>query len=78
MLLGLPSVTNSFTFQRIYWTVVYYFNSERLLLVPFLNYRYKANGSFQINGDCERNSTADSLLGKHWAVDNELLLSLLQ
>lgn len=37
---------------------------------------YKANGSFQINVDCKWSSTADGLLGKHTAVDNELLLSL--
>lgn len=55
---------------------MYYFTSERLLLVPFLNYMYKASGSFQINVDCKWSSTTDRLLGKHTAVDNELLLSL--
>lgn len=37
---------------------------------------YKANGSFQINVDYKWNSTADGLLGKHMAMDDELLFCL--
>lgn len=53
---------------------MYYFNSETLFLVPFLNYLCKANGSFQISVGCKWSSTAASLLGKHMAVNSELQL----